>query len=179
MKLEKSVCDNVEFGKVDLHLTLNGMQDALKIAEKFDSLQGEQIDLSVSKHREKRSKDANSYFYVLCGKIADNQGLSKDEVHDREICRYGQYLLDNNGNITWCLIPADAKTRDMDVILKPTGKTENKNGLLYAWHAIMKPSHLYDTREMAILIDGVISDAKELGIEVLSPDEIKRMVASG
>lgn len=178
MKIESVEAEGLELNKLHLHLVIEGYQEALNLGQKLSDLKGREIDIKADVHREKRSRDANSYFYVLCGKIADNQGITKDEVHDRELCRYGQYLLDKNGNITWCLLPANAKTDDMDVVLKPTGKTENKNGLLYTWYAIMKPSHMYDTREMAILIDGVISDAKELGIEVLSPDEIKRMVAT-
>lgn len=175
MKLEHFEADNVEFGRVDFHMTLSGLREVLELGDKINSLVGEDVDFTVAKHYSKRSLNANSYFYVLCGKIADNQGVTKNEVHDREICRYGQYLLDSNDNIVWCLLPANAKTDEVDAVLKPTGKTETRNGVLYEWYALMKPTHLYNSREMAILIDGVVSDAKELGIEVLSEDEIKRM----
>ena len=40
---------------------------------------------------------------------------------------------------------------------------------------IFKGSSEYDTREMSVLIDGVISEAKELDIETLPPHEIERM----
>jgi hypothetical protein len=39
----------------------------------------------------------------------------------------------------------------------------------------MKPSHLYDSKEMNALIAGTVDEAKELGIEVLTPDELERM----
>ena len=30
-------------------------------------------------------------------------------------------------------------------------------------------------KEMSILIDGIVSEAKEMGIEVLTPDELSRL----
>jgi hypothetical protein len=39
----------------------------------------------------------------------------------------------------------------------------------------MRGSHTYDTKEMARLIDGVVYEAKSIGIETLSPDELERM----
>jgi hypothetical protein len=39
----------------------------------------------------------------------------------------------------------------------------------------MRGSHTYDSREMSRLIDGTVSEAKELGIETLSPAELERM----
>jgi hypothetical protein len=34
---------------------------------------------------------------------------------------------------------------------------------------------MYDTKEMSVLIDGIVSEAKELGIETLTPDELERI----
>mgnify|MGYP003209610849 CR=1 FL=1 len=36
-------------------------------------------------------------------------------------------------------------------------------------------SHEYDTAEMAKLIDGTVSDAKELGIETMTPTQLKEI----
>jgi len=36
-------------------------------------------------------------------------------------------------------------------------------------------SSKYDSKEMSIFISGVVEEAKELGIEVLPPDELKKM----
>ena len=38
-----------------------------------------------------------------------------------------------------------------------------------------KGSSLYDTLEMSRLIDGVVSDAQELGIDTMTPEEIREM----
>ena len=36
-------------------------------------------------------------------------------------------------------------------------------------------SSTYDTREMSVLIDGVVSECKELDIETISPTELREM----
>lgn len=177
MVLKNFTADNVDLGTVTITLTLSPLQDALKFGESLNKLVGEKVDIKADKHREKRSLNANSYERVLEGKIADVIGSSKDEVHNMMLARYGQYMRDKDNNIVFCLMPASVEYEKEDEIhLKPTGRTEDRNGMKYCWFAQMKPSHLYDTKEMAILIDGVISEAKDLDIEVLSPDEIKRMV---
>lgn len=176
MKLEKFEADNVDLGTVILHLTLSPLRDSLQLGDKLNGLVGQEIDIDVKKHREKRSLNANSYFHVLCGKIADALDSSKDEVHNLMLQRYGQYARNKDGNIIFLLVPdTEDYAKDPEIHLKPTGKSEDRNGMTYYWYAKMKPSHEYNTQEMAKLIDGTISEAKELGIEVLPPDEIKRM----
>ena len=176
MKLVDVVAENVEFNKVDIHLVIDGMQDALKVAQKLSDLVGNDIDLDAKKHRQKRSLNANSYERVLEGKIADALDSSKAEVHNLMLSRYGQYQLDKGGNVVYLLVPESAHVeKEEEIHLKPTGHGEIKNGVQYFWYAQMKPSHEYNTQEMAKLIDGVVSECKELGIETMSDDEIRRL----
>ena len=42
---------------------------------------------------------------------------------------------------------------------------------------VYKDSHKMDTKEMARVIDGAIQEAKALGIETETPDELARMKA--
>ena len=37
-------------------------------------------------------------------------------------------------------------------------------------------SSSYDTREMSVLINSIVDDCKEQGIETMTPDELKSMV---
>ena len=43
------------------------------------------------------------------------------------------------------------------------------------FYKIYRGSHTYDTKEMSVLIDGTVADAKELGIETLPPAELQAM----
>ena len=63
--------------------------------------------------------------------------------------------------------------------IRPTSATKVlDNGRLYRVYLVMRGSHTYDTKEMSRLIDGAVYEAKQLGIEVLPPDELERMKAT-
>lgn len=117
----------------------------------------------IKEHKEKRSLNANALFWNLVGKIADAIRSSKDEVYLLMLKRYGQsekvYI-----------------SKDVDITgyfnyFEASGEYGNMRE-----YTIFKGSSEYNTEEMSILIDGVISEAKELGIETLPPWEIERMV---
>jgi hypothetical protein len=46
------------------------------------------------------------------------------------------------------------------------------------YYRIIRGTHTYDTKEMSALIDGVVQEAKDLGIETMTPEQIKRMEAA-
>lgn len=135
-----------------------------------------EYDIEIKRHRTKRSIDANSYYWVLIGKIASVLGASKTEIHNQELAKYGSLLTDSDGKVLYCLCKASIDyLGNEQVHLKPTGKTENRNGVTYEWFQVLKNSHDMNSKEFSDLLDGVIQDAKDLSIEVLSPDEIARM----
>ena len=63
--------------------------------------------------------------------------------------------------------------------LAPTSQVRIGNdGIEYRTYKMIRGSHTYNTEEMSHLIDGIVSEAKELGIETLPPDEIERMMST-
>lgn len=60
--------------------------------------------------------------------------------------------------------------------LKPTSGTITGNdGARYRWYVVLRGSSSFCTAEMSALLDLLIADCKEQGIETLSQDEIERM----
>jgi hypothetical protein len=60
--------------------------------------------------------------------------------------------------------------------LQPTTEySVGDDGILYYRYKVMRGSHTYNTKEMSVLIDGVVQEAKELGIETLPDKEIERL----
>lgn len=120
----------------------------------------------IKEHKEKRSLNANAYAWSLIGKIADVIGTTKDEMYLRMLEDYGQSIL----------IP-------LPVGKNPSGyfkyyeylQTSQINGKDADWYKVIKGSSDYDTKEMSILIDGIVQEAKELDIDILPPDEILRL----
>lgn len=140
----------------------------------LDEIKDEELlSITAEPFRKKRSLSANAYFFVLVSKIADTLRASKTEIHNRLIREYGQYeYLD--GVIPTLAVDdrfAEEMMNRSDIHLKPEGRIGDRVRM-----AVMRGSHTYDTREMSILIDGAISEAKELGIETLPPAELERML---
>lgn len=120
----------------------------------------------VKEHREKRSLNANAYAWLLITKIADALRSSKDEVYLEMLKRYGQ------SEIVSVLSHIDLTDYIKYFEVIGTGTVQGKE---FTHYKIYKGSSEYDTREMAVLIDGIISEAKLLDIEVLPPNEIERL----
>lgn len=143
------------------------------VPQMFDRTKDKELNIEIKEHREKRSLNANSYFHVLVDKIAEIQGVSHSEIHNHLISEYGfvdedikNIILDDN--IPWQKLD--------NIHLRPTTFTKVlDNGRLYRVYYVMRGSHTYDTKEMSRLIDGTVSEAKELGIETMTPNEIERM----
>lgn len=131
----------------------------------------DRLDIKAVVHRKKRSLDANAYAWVLMSKIATMLHTDKNAVYEEMLQRYGVLYEDSEGYIT---ITVKA-TVD---ISKITGHWQliKDNGTFKAY-AMIKGSSEYDTKEMSDFIEGVISEAKELGIETLTPKELEQMKA--
>ncbi|WP_321024982.1 hypothetical protein [Eisenbergiella porci] len=126
--------------------------------------------------RKKRSLDANAYYWVLVEKIAKLNKSSKNVVHNIMLERYGALERMEGGQLIPICIRDDIDHREMDYMhLKPTSKTLEKGGIRYRWYYLIKGSSQYDYLEMSVLIDGIVSECKELEIETLPPDELRRM----
>ena len=130
----------------------------------------------------KRTKQQNAYYWSLVTQIADVMRKSKSEIHNRLLRDYGQPLL-INGERTFVFI-ADTEEAEREVLragtyhLKPTGNVrEGKNGINYRAYVMLLGSSSYDTKQMSVLLDGCIQEAKNLDIETLTPAEIERMRA--
>ncbi len=161
---------------VDLSFGRNGKQrvtievDA-DFREKFDKLKDGDITVEVKKYRKKRSLDANSYAWTLIDKIASELGMSKIEVYRNAIKNIGGV-----SDIVCVMDEAVEKLRqgwEKHGLGWQTETMESKipgctNVILYYG------SSVYDTKQMSQLIDNLVQDAKALGIETATPEEIAR-----
>lgn len=132
----------------------------------------------LTEKRKKRSLDANAYYYVLLSLMAEKLNTSVNEVHNETLSRYG-YPETVDGNLITITLKKEADPNKLEgVHLKSTGHvTVNSKGIEFIDYLLMRGSHTFDTKEMCHLIDGVISEAKELGIDTITPSEKERMIA--
>lgn len=164
----------------ELSRSIEGKPRVTFEVDAFDELRGmEEKDLTIEVRirRQKRSQNANAYFHVLVGKIADRLQISKARAKNIMLGKYGQREITNEGPLIISIISSVDMAEREDIHTQPIGYG-TAGGHDFVHYAIIKPSHLYDTQEMAHLIDGTVEDAKELGIETLSENEIRRMEAA-
>lgn len=143
--------------------------------------QEECLDVEIKKHRKKRSLDANSYYWLLLSKLAESLNVSKPYMHNSILRKYGQ-IERIDGQAVYIVIPdTDSAQKDVDEAqlyhLKPTSQVkEGKGGIMYRTYMMLKGSSMYNTKEMSILIDGIVNECKCMGIETIPPYELQRMM---
>ena len=120
----------------------------------------------IKEHKEKRSLTANAYAWSLIGKIADALRTSKDETYLTMLKRYGQSEMVS--------VVSSIDVNGFFKYYEPIATTMLQ-GKEFTHYKIFKGSSEYNTKEMAVLIDGIISEAKELDIETLPEHEISRL----
>lgn len=138
------------------------------------------LAITLAKWREQRSLTANAYYWVIVGKIADLLKISTSVVHNILLRRYGALEVIDGETLT--IMVADTEEAEENVLnselyhLKPTSFTkEGKDGRMFRAYRVLKGSSAYNSKEMATLIDGAVSEAKEMGIETLPDWEIEKM----
>jgi len=152
-------------------------------AEDLERLKDKKLAVELKQYREKRSLDANAYYWTLIGKLADVLGQSAPWLHNCMLRKYGQIEV-IDGQAVYIVIP-DTETAEKSVgeaqtyHLKPTAQVKpGKDGMMYRTYMMLRGSSDYDTKEMSQLIDGLVLECKEAGIETMTPEQIERMMAA-
>lgn len=126
--------------------------------------------VEIKQKRDKRSLKANAYCWVLCEKIAKIIGSTNEEVY--------RTVINDVGVFTTIEILREAY-KDFHKAWTSNGKgwliktlDMGKERLTLQCY---KGSSVYDTEEMARLIDELVYRAKELDIPLEPPEEIERI----
>lgn len=145
----------------------------LAINEKGEMLTGyddikdlEKLDIELKPHHEKRSLNANAYAWKLITEIANVVRVDKEDIYLRMLQRYGQSKMIS--------VQADIPLTGYIKYYTEAGESTLK-GKVFKHYKVYKGSSEFDKREMAILIDGIVTEAKELGIQTETPEEIEKM----
>ncbi|HHV41627.1 MAG TPA: hypothetical protein GXX72_02105 [Clostridiaceae bacterium] len=173
----KSLITNIRLQFNELHqpelvlvLSLSPQQAQEGVGKLKEILsKGKCLQAEIKQHRKRRSLDANSYAWVLMSKIADALNTSKDEIYIEMLKRYGQrepQLL----SVIAEGVPAIMRATNNHCT--EVGQSE-LNGKIFVHLAILIGSSQYDSKQMATLIDGIVSECKELGIETMTPQELE------
>lgn len=119
----------------------------------------------VKEYKEKRNLDQNAKYWKLLNELALTLKIGVKELHFKMLKDYSQrYEI---------LVPKDIKLRGIDYYEKKSKII--RNGQEFIVYQIFTPSHELNTREFALLLQGLCDECKEQGIETLSPNELKKL----
>lgn len=143
------------------------------------SVKNSSCKIGFEQYSKPRSLNANAYFHVLAEKIASKMGLGADEVKARLVLDYGAIGEDSNGKYIGAKLPKEVNVKDYYKYAKYIGEEVDARGKVWYQYLFYKETHRLDSKEMARLIDGAVSEAKNLGIETKTPLEIAQMISLG
>ena len=137
--------------------------------QQYDKFKDADIDISIKKFSDPRTLRANAYLWTLIGEIGNRMRLSKEEVYFDMLKAYGQV-----GAVSvqkkW-----SRQFERTNKYIENLGESE-LNGEPWRHYKFWIGSHEYSKDEFSILLDGVIQEAKQLGIETRPWEEIDSML---
>lgn len=162
----KGISNDFITGELNITFSVN---EKSTILPEYEKLKGcKKLRIKAVQYREKRSIDANAYLWVLLQKMAEVLRTDKWSLYLQMLKRYGQF--------TYIVVKPNA----VEDVKKQWRECEevgeiDVNGTKAVQMLCYYGSSTYDTKEMSVLIDGVVSECKELDIETLPPDELEYM----
>lgn len=135
--------------------------------EVFDKTKDKPLNIEIKQFREGRSKDANALLWACIGEIAAALRTDKWSVYLLMLKRYGQY--------TYICVPPQA----VDMVKRQWREVEEIgdikiNGRDAVQLLCYYGSSTYDTKQFSALLDGVISEMKEMGLQTPTSEEMRR-----
>lgn len=150
--------------KQNLTLEIDG-----DITDTVEALKDELVSIEIKKYRKKRSLDANGLLWACIGDIAKAINADKWDIYLMMLKRYGVY--------TYGVF----KPNHIDHVRKMWRETEvvgeiDINGEKGVQMLLYFGSSTYDTKEFSVLLDGVISEMKEMGLQIPADKETQRLL---
>lgn len=120
----------------------------------------------VKEVKDNRSLNANKYAWKLITEIANVMRISKEEVYIEMLKLYGQSEMVS--------VLADIEVSKYFKYYSEAGESI-LNGKKFKHYKVYMGSSEMNTKQMSILIDGIVQEAKQLDIETMTPSELSRL----
>ena len=153
-----------------------------KALSRLEEIRDEIVHIEVAKVKKTRSLSANALYWLFVGKLAAHMRISTNRCHNLLLRRYGAFQT-VDGEELICFVPDTEEAENMALEaetfhIKPTSATKVfKNGTTKRMYKVLKGSHEYNTKEMSVLINGIIDECNHVGIPTASPEEVKECMS--
>ena len=158
--LDVSIDFATDKGKITLEVAKNEL-------EQYEGLIGKDLSVEIKEYKKKRSLNANSYCWALIQEIADALGSTKEEIYKKFIKEKGIFRtmkVDNNALNTLTYLWQD---KGLGWVVDILDKNEEDTEVILYYG-----TSSYNSKQMATFIDYIVESAKDIGIQVLSPQEL-------
>lgn len=135
--------------------------------EEVEKLRDKPLEITAVKKR--RSLDANALLWACIGDIAQALRADKWDIYLLMLERYGQHLHMNVKPEALAMLKKQWRE------IKEVGETYY-NGEKYLQILCFYGSSTYDSKQFSALLDGVISDMKEIGLTPPDSREMRRAI---
>lgn len=131
-------------------------------------------ELDIKRIKTHRGLTANAYYWVLAEQLAKALGTSKDELHEEMMNRYGTLKTNDDGKPIVFSLAAGEDPKSVTPYSRSFAEGE-VNGKRFIHYAVLKGSSEMSAKEFGDLLDGLISECKEMGIPTATDKELKEM----
>lgn len=143
--------------------------ETVELPDIFDKTRDKDLNLEIKQHRNHRSKDANALLWECIGRLAVALRADKWDIYLLMLKRYGQY--------TYIVVPPNA----VEMVARQWRECEvvgdiNINGRDGVQMLCYYGSSTYDTKQFSVLLDGVISEMKEIGLTAPTSEDMRRSI---
>ena len=144
------------------------------ILKAVDALGNGHYEIIIKEHRKKRSLNANAYAWELMSRLAESQGIEKEEVYRHHIRALGVFRqVEINEAAEETLIHSWG-LHGTGWIAERVDYTQRKGFVLVN---LYYGSSTYNTKQMSRLIDNIVQDCEAVGIPTKTPNEIAKLKA--
>ena len=144
--------------------------------EDIEKLQGKDLDITFKVHREKRSLDANAFLWSCLGKMGGVLNVPAWDMYLYSLERYGKYtyiqILESAYEDLKRMWRETKVVGDFMSVNMITGEKEKFLEVLCFFG-----SSTYNSKEFSRLLEGVISDMEQMGLERPTSDEMNALIA--
>lgn len=137
---------------------------------------GKEYTVEIKEYKPKRGLSANGMYWLYLNKLAGVLRTSSSELHNIMLRRYGQ--VERYGEqLVYIVLPdteeAEKKALQAETYhIKPTSQVkEGKDGIMYRTYILLRGSSTYEKSEFSALLDGLLSECREVGIPIISESE--------
>jgi len=152
-------------GTLKITLSINEKREAIEQLNSFDK--DKLYSIEIKPNTKKRSLDANALLWACIGEISKALAADKWEIYLRMLRRYGKY--------TYVVVRPNAveavksQWRECEVVGEIDMHGEKGIQILCYFG-----SSTYDTKEFPQLLDGVISEMNEIGLQPPPPKSVQK-----